>query len=253
MLEGINYAAPIRTYHCRGVPVGDPECDARKETVTGGGYAGNPFEDPALASRYEAWYANEGRRADILEKALLGKLLQLLPRARSILEVGCGTGHFTRWLGESGLDAMGLDISEPMLSEARRFGGPRYLLGDARSLPLADRSSDVTALITTLEFLPDPGCALSEAMRVARQGVLLGVLNRWSLLALQYRLSGRALWRSARFFGPWELARLAQRAAGRRATKVTWRTTLWPVPGVRDLPLPWGGFIGMVVELQEES
>ena len=166
----------------------------------------NPFDDPALASRYEAWYAGEGRRADILEKALLGKLLDRFSGARSILEVGCGTGHFTRWMALRGLDATGVDTSEPMLEEARRRGGPGYLHGDALSLPFADRSFDMTALITTLEFLPDPARALAEAVRVARQGVLLGVLNRWSLLALRYRLSGKAMWQSARFFGPWELA-----------------------------------------------
>jgi hypothetical protein len=33
---------------------------------------------------------------------------------------------------------------------------------------------------------------------------------------------------------------------------VRWRTTIWPLPGVRDLGLPWGGFIGMAVKLNEE-
>jgi SAM-dependent methyltransferase len=215
--------------------------------------APNPFDDPALASRYEGWYADVGRGTDILEKALLEKLLSLFPKARSVLDVGCGTGHFTRWMAQRNLDAVGLDISESMLNEARRLGGPRYMRGDALSLPLADRSCDVAALITTLEFVPDPACALAEAVRVARQGVLLGVLNRWSLLTLQYRLSGKAMWRSARFFGPWELTRMVRRAAGPRAKTVVWRTTLWPISGVRDLPLPWGGFIGMVVQLHEES
>jgi SAM-dependent methyltransferase len=214
--------------------------------------APNPFDDPALVSRYEAWYAGEGRRVDILEKALLGKLLDRFPGARSVLEVGCGTGHFTRWLAERGLDAVGVDISEPMLSEARRLGEPKYLSGDALSLPFSDRSYDVTALITTLEFLPDPVRALAESVRVARQGIILGVLNRWSLLALRRRLSGKTLWRSARFFGPWELAALARHAAGCRTRTIFWRTTLWPIPGVRDLPLPWGGFIGMAVQLREE-
>jgi SAM-dependent methyltransferase len=214
--------------------------------------APNPFTSQALASRYEAWYAGEGRRADLLERALLGKLLQAFPDARSVLEVGCGTGHFTRWMADKGLDAVGLDISEPMLNEARRLGGPQYFSGDAHALPFADRSHDLTALITTLEFLPDPARALAEAVRVARHGVLLGVLNRWSLLTLRYRMSGKAMWDAARFFGPWELTDMVREAGRGRLSGVLWRTTLWPVPGVGDLPLPWGGFIGMAVQLRRE-
>jgi len=212
----------------------------------------NPFDDPALASRYEAWYAGEGRRADVLEKDLLGKLLDRFTDPRSVLEVGCGTGHFTRWMAGRGLDVVGVDISGAMLNEARRLGGPRYVPGDAHSLPFTDRSFDVVALVTALEFLRDPARALAEAVRVARRGLLLGALNRSSLLAVRHRLSGKALWQSARFFGPRELSDLARRAAGRRAKAVVWRTTLWPVPGVRDLPFPWGGFIGMAVHLHEE-
>ncbi len=206
-----------------------------------------------MASRYEAWYAGEGRRADVLEKALLGKLLDRFSDARSILEVGCGTGHFTRWMMDRGLAAVGADVSGPMLNEARRAGGPGYVPGDACSLPFAARSFDLTALITALEFLPDPLRALSEAIRVARQGVLLGVLNRWSMLALRHRFSGKALWRCARFYGPWELTELVRQAAGSRVKAVVWQTTLWPIPGMRELALPWGGFIGMAVQLNKES
>ena len=74
----------------------------------------NPFNDRALASRYDQWYAGPGRDADILEKELLGELLCSFPNAHSVLEVGCGTGHFTRWLAEKGLEAVGLDVSDPM-------------------------------------------------------------------------------------------------------------------------------------------
>ena len=213
----------------------------------------NPFNDPALASRYDQWYAGPGRDADILEKELLGELLCSFPNAHSVLEVGCGTGHFTRWLAEKGLEAVGLDVSDPMLNEARHQGGTRYVHGDALSLPFADRSFDLTALITTLEFLPDPARALAEAARVARHGILLGVLNRWSVLTLRYRLSGKTMWRSARFFGTWELAKMVRRATGRRTNAIAWRTNLWPIAHLHDLPLPWGGFIGMAVHFREEQ
>jgi SAM-dependent methyltransferase len=154
------------------------------------GDVANPFDDAAVASRYEGWYVGRGRRADGLEKELLEKLLGRFPAAASILEVGCGTGHFTRWFAQKGFDVVGLDVSEAMLREARRLGGPtNYLRADALSLPFADRSYDLTTMITTLEFLADPVRALAEAARVARQGLLLGVLNRWSVLALRYRLS----------------------------------------------------------------
>jgi SAM-dependent methyltransferase len=216
-----------------------------------GGVKVNPFDNPRVAGRYEQWYSGAGRRIDALEKALLGQLLASFPDARTVLDVGCGTGHFTRWMAEQGLDAVGLDVSDPMLNEARRHDGVSYMNGDALALPLADRSRDLVALITTLEFVSDPERALAEAVRVARQGILLGVLNRYSLLALRRRLSGEFLWRGARFFGPGELADLARAAAGRRMCSVRWRTTVWPLPGVRDLRLPWGGFIGMAVKLNE--
>jgi SAM-dependent methyltransferase len=216
------------------------------------GNARSPFDEAALANSYEEWYSAEGCRADTLEKALLARLLGAFPDAHSVLEVGCGTGHFTRWLSDRGLDAVGLDRSEAMLVQARRLDGAKYLRGDAHSLPVSDRSYDLVALLTALEFLEDPGRALSEAVRVARRGLLLGVLNRWSVLGARYRLSGGTIWKSARFFGPLELARLVRASMGRRAGSIALRTTLWPLPCLNDLPLPWGGFIGMAVQLDEE-
>ncbi len=213
----------------------------------------NPFDDTAVAQRYEAWYAGAGREADTLEKDILAKMLLRFPAAQTILEIGCGTGHFTRWLAQRGYSTLGVDIAEPMLTEARHLGGAEYRQGDALSLPFASGSYDVTTLITTLEFVPDPARALAEAIRVARQGVLLGVLNRWSLLALHHRLSGKATWRAARFFGARELAAMVRQAAGGELKGIAWRTTLWRIPGVRDLPLPWGGFIGMAVQLHEKG
>ena len=76
------------------------------------------------AAYYEAWYeTSEGRRADGLEKAVLGWLLQGFPGSGSVLEIGCGTGHFSRWLSDGGLAVVGLDLSPAMLAEAQAWGG----------------------------------------------------------------------------------------------------------------------------------
>jgi ubiquinone/menaquinone biosynthesis C-methylase UbiE len=208
----------------------------------------NPFTNSAIVAGYEEWYETSGRRADRLEKALLKRLLAHFPQARTVLEVGCGTGHFTRWFNVQGLQAMGLDLSLRMLAKAVHLGSPPCVCADALALPLSSGAFDLVTLITTLEFLADPIQALAEAARVARQGLILGVLNRESLLGRQLKKEGGPIWEAACFFTPAELIRLVHRAAVERQVQIVWRTTLWPL-WPRELPLPWGGFIGMAVML----
>jgi len=208
----------------------------------------NPFADPALVAHYEAWYQTTGRRADRLEKALLNRLRNRFPQARTLLEVGCGTGHFGRWFAGQGDQVVGLDLSPPMLAEAVRRGGPPCVRGDALALPFAGDTFDLVALVTALEFLPDPSRAVAEALRVARQGLILGVLNRQSTLGWQLKRQGGAVWEAARLFTPAELSRLVQHAAAGKRIQIVWRTTLWPLWS-GALPLPWGGFVGLAARL----
>ena len=203
------------------------------------------------AAHYEAWYETpEGRWAGELEKAALGRLLHGFPRSGSVLELGCGTGHFTRWLIDGGLAAVGLDLSAAMLAEARVLNGVPLVQGDARKLPFADGTFDLVVLITTLEFLEQPREALVEALRVSRRGVVLGVLNRWSVLGLQRRLVGlfrRTVFDAARFYGVGELERLLRSIAGEKA-HIVWHTTLFPRGwSWKRSAVPWGGFIGMAL------
>lgn len=78
-----------------------------------------------------------------------------------------------------------------MLEHARLRNGTNYLLGDTQALPFENKQFDLVALITTLEFVTDPVQALREAMRVVRRGLLLGVLNRSSLLESLRLLRGQ--------------------------------------------------------------
>jgi ubiquinone/menaquinone biosynthesis C-methylase UbiE len=211
------------------------------------------FCDPEVAANYEQWYAGPGRRADRLEKELLTQLLSKFPLAQSLLDVGCGTGHFTRWFPQRGLVATGLDASQPMIAEAKQIGGATFLEGDALLLPFSDQEFDLVSLITSLEFVESPQRAIAEAARVAQRGLLLGVLNRKSLLAVSRRHSGKPIWQAAKFFSVGQLASIVKRACGSRLVALRWRTTLWPRPISASLPLPWGGFIGMSVQLSQEN
>ena len=93
---------------------------------------------------------------------------------------------------------------------------------------------------------------MAEAWRVTRHGLLLGVLNRWSVLGLWRRLDGYfrpTVYDTARFCGVRELARRLQSSA---QCRIEWSTTLFPRWWPRS-HLPWGGFIGMALRLEKSD
>jgi SAM-dependent methyltransferase len=207
------------------------------------------------AGRYQDWYATvAGRRAFRAESQLLDWLLEPFATARTVLEVGCGTGQFTGWLAERGLRPIGLDRSPAMLASLRRLHpGLPAVLGDAHTLPLRDRAVDLVLFVTTLEFLASPPRALAEAVRVARLGLVAVALNRWSAGALSRRVgpaSRGALLSHARDFSARELGGMFVDAADGRQPRVRWRTALLPAPlpsGIISLPI--GDVVGIAVEL----
>ncbi len=214
---------------------------------------GGVFASPRVAARYEAWYATpEGARADALEKAALGDLLSVFPTVEYVLEVGCGTGHFARWLRVRGIKTVGVDLSSAMLQEAKVLDGVPLVQASACHLPFPDGAFDVTMLVTTLAFLPRPREALAQALRVSRYGLLLGVLNRWSVLGMQRRLKGlfrKTPYDDAHFFGVRGLTALLRAVTGESA-RIYWRTTLfprwWPWHHGRQR---WGSFIAAALVL----
>ncbi len=208
--------------------------------------------DPA---GYEAWYTTpRGRRADLAECALLARLLAPFATARSALDVGCGTGHFTRWLAGRLPRVVGLDRAPAMLAEARRRH-PRLPLieGDAHHLPIRSHAVDLSVFVLTLEFVERPALALAEAVRVAHRGVLVLALNRWSLGGFSRRWGADArepLLGRARDFTLASLCELASTAAGPRLRRLRWASALFP-GGLARMParIPFGGVIGIAVEL----
>ena len=213
------------------------------------------FERAAM--RYENWYETPiGVQVSRAEEALLAWLLRPFGAATTLLEIGCGTGHFTRWLASQGHGAFGLDRSPAMLAELRsRSPALPVVLGDAHRLPFRDRAVDLAIFVATLEFLESPELALAEASRVARRGLVLLLLNRWSRGAVSRRWGAdseggvlrhardvslcAATCIGSRGMAP---ARVSRRFAGEARCSRHRSTTL-------AAPLPFGDVLGVTVAL----
>lgn len=89
------------------------------------------FEDVRLVSIYDAF---DGDRSDLALYLSIAKEL----KARSVLDLGCGTGCFAGLLNEQGFEVIGVDPAAASLEVARQKPagkGVRWLHGDAKSLP----------------------------------------------------------------------------------------------------------------------
>lgn len=200
---------------------------------------------------YEAWYETaRGRWIADREFGLLQRMLNP-PAGSTLLDVGCGTGHFSRRFSAAGLRVTGLDPDAAMLDYASGLGGGvNYLLGTGTALPFDDNSQDYVTAVTSLCFIADAPQALREMWRVARHAVLLGLLNRRSLLYRQKH--GHGAYRGARWDTPADVRRWARSLVP--APQVTMRSVI-SLPGGGALAraaeallpgvLPWGGFLAV--------
>ena len=136
------------------------------------------------AAAYDAWYASErGAWIGATEQKLLVHLLK--PQANErLLDVGCGTGWFTRRFAQTpGLHVTGVDINQQWLDYARQQDPlSHYQFSDARALPFAENSFDCSVSITALCFVDNWPLAIKEIVRVTSSRFAIALLNRNSLL-----------------------------------------------------------------------
>jgi SAM-dependent methyltransferase len=193
-----------------------------------------------------------------VEYALLKSLLR--PEAdSSLLDIGCGTGHFTRLFARDiGGLTIGLDPDEEWLSYARSRveSGEQYVAGRAEALPFPDQSFDYTVSVTALCFVGDQERAVRELIRVTRRRFALGLLNRHSLLYLQKgRKGGTGGYKGAYWHTAAEIRSLLARVA---VTKLQIRTAVVLPAGTAlaraaerwwPQPIPLGGFLAVMGDL----
>ena len=102
--------------------------------------------------------------------------------ARSVLDVGCGSGWFSQRAAARGARLTSLDIGVRLLQRTRQRCDTRPVAADACALPFPDNAFDVVISSECIEHTLDPRQALRELHRVARPGgfIVMTVPNqRW--------------------------------------------------------------------------
>jgi 2-polyprenyl-3-methyl-5-hydroxy-6-metoxy-1,4-benzoquinol methylase len=100
------------------------------------------------------------------------KYADTLMTARSgqrVLDVGCGAGQVVARLTEAGLEAYGVDVSEPNITRARQFSD-RCQMYDGRNLPFPENHFACVGALNVLEHVEEPEAFIEELVRVTEPG-----------------------------------------------------------------------------------
>lgn len=154
-----------------------------------------------------------GSRAVVLYPLIIDPLIRpLRPKVvdlcrelevETILDIASGTGAQCRMLGEAGISATGLDLSEDMVAHSQARGGSntRYVQGSAYELPFGDNSFEACVLVLALHEHTEEERTrmLAEALRVASRTVIIADYERPRCAAINL---------------PWQLIRFIEHSAG---------------------------------------
>jgi len=166
----------------------------------------NVFLKPDVAKEYDTYYNTEiGKKVNKIEENLIAKLLKEVPKSE-MLELGCGTGHWTNFFTNNGFQVTATDISNEMMNIAKTKSiQTKFIKADSQNIPFPDNSFSVVSSITMLEFVDDQDKVLSEIYRVLKPGgwLILGCLNKFSELGKNKK--NDTTFRDAKFLSQAEL------------------------------------------------
>ena len=99
-------------------------------------------------------------------------LNRTVPAEGKLLELGCGTGVYTRWFVERGLDVVAMDISGAMIDQARGAASKaRFVEGNCENPGSAvGEDFDVIVGINSFSYYVDKRSALRNYHRLLRDG-----------------------------------------------------------------------------------
>ncbi|MBT3598751.1 methyltransferase domain-containing protein [Candidatus Peregrinibacteria bacterium] len=152
------------------------------ETVTFPGYDG--IDSPSVLM-------------DKAQKSGFGRWLdEAIPPMASVLEVGCGTGQMTNFLGlVNSRKVIGMDQSIPSLLLGEKFKeqfdlkNVSFVQGNIFTLPAKNNSVDVLICSGVLHHTPDPYKGFTELLKKVKTGgyIVIGLYNSYARMPLGAR------------------------------------------------------------------
>ena len=141
------------------------------------------------ANEYEEWYFTD--EGSLVLNAEIRGLDRLLPKEGIGIEIGGGTGIFSKLLTTANRSIICLDPSIKMLKHAKNKG-LQTILGLAEKTPLKNSCLDFAFMVTSLEFVQNPLNTLSSVNSILKgRGVLvILIINRESSWAEYYKSLG---------------------------------------------------------------
>lgn len=166
-----------------------------------------------LANRYDSWFETPlGKKIFESEKSCIEKLIKKV-ESKVAIDLGIGTGLFTKILREKGYKVIGIDISDEMLKIAKNRGFEVIKHDLNNPLPFNDESFDFVFSMTSIEFLKNPQNLMGEVHRILKKDgeFLLITLNSLSLWAFVRRIKGlfikNYVFKKGRFYSPDKLSK----------------------------------------------
>lgn len=147
------------------------------------------------AAAYEATHVHDDEHA--LGIRYMIHLLRMLG-ARTVLDVGSGTGRAIRALLDAGFEVTGIEPVKALIDVGERSGVPAGVIREGRgqALPFTNGSFDAVCEFGVLHHVKKPNEIVQEMIRVSRFAVFLSDTNRFGRASIPARLVKLAAWKS---------------------------------------------------------
>ncbi|MCC3144079.1 class I SAM-dependent methyltransferase [Halanaerobium sp. Z-7514] len=180
-----------------------------------------------LAEKYADWYKTpRGSYVGENEYQCLAKHIGDCS-GKKIIELGCGTGFFLRKFAVDAEETVGLDITEGMLTAARKIAQEKdldinFIQGDVtEEIPYPDNYFDIVYSNSMIEFFEageELEAVLTEMWRVLKPGgkYVIGVLNSkstWAYKRIAETMEKDSIFSEATFYSWEELKAILEKFA----------------------------------------